>query len=279
MLVRTRSHLLSALGISLALALLAVAPCSAQIAVRSPLAQDREISPGNSYQQSVEIANPTDRPVEARLKLRDFRFTYEGTNEFASPGTVGRSNASWIEVPQSVVTIPPNQTEVVEYKVDVPETVEGGPPSGSYWSILLVEPVLRGSAASTLSSSGDDPQLGVQQMTRYGVQIATHVGGSSTPEMQVVQANLTRQDSTRQLVLDMKNTGTEMARPKVQLEAYAGTGEVILRESASRMRIYPSTSVRYRLSLAGLDPGQYEAMVLVDTGGSQVMGFQYSLEL
>lgn len=279
MFFQTRPKLLSALSLSVVFALLLVAPCAAQIAVRSPLAQDRDVSPGATYQQSVEIGNPTDRPVEARLKLRDYRFTYEGTNEFGQPGTVDRSNASWIELPQSVVTIPPNQTEVVEYEVDVPKTVDGAAPAGTYWSILLVEPVMRGSAASTLGSSGDDPELGVQQMTRYGVQVASHVSGSSTPEMQVVQANLTRRDSTRQLVLDMRNAGTEMARPKVQLETYDETGEVALRESASRMRVYPNTSVRYRLSLAELDAGQYEAMVLVDTGGEQVTGFQYSLEL
>lgn len=276
---QTHFQLLSPLVLSMILALLGVVPCGAQVAVRSPLAQDREVSPGGTYQQSVEIGNPTDRPVEARLKLRDYRFTYEGTNEFGQPGAVDRSNASWIELPQAVVTIPPKQTEVIEYEVDVPKTVNGVAPSGTYWSIMIVEPVLRGTATSRLPSSGDDPQLGVQQMTRYGVQIATHVSGPSAPEMQVIQANLIRQDGTRQLVLDMRNTGTEMARPKVQLETYNETGEVALRKSASPMRVYPNTSVRYQLSLAKLDPGQYEAMVLVDTGGKQVTGFQYSLEL
>lgn len=276
------SNLLRLVGLGLGIACAWVPPSAAQIAVRGALAQDHDVAPGETYQETIEIENTTDEPVEARLKLRDYHFTHRGKNEFAKPGAFARSNAPWVEVPRSVVTIPAHQTEVVEYQVTVPTEAGGSPPEGTYWSIVLIEPILPGSARSTLSSSVDGPQVGVRQVTRYGVQIATHVqasGASVAPNMEVVQADLIQPDSTAQLVVDMENTGTEMARPNLKLEAYDQRGQVALRDAASPKRVYPGTSVRYRLPLSELKSGQYEALVLVDTGGEQVAGFQYSLNL
>lgn len=273
-----RSFLLRVLGLSVVMVCAGVATSAAQIAVRSSLAQDRDVTPGTTYEEIVEIENLTDEPTQARLRLRDYRFTSEGTNEFAEPGELPRSNATWVDVPQSVVTIPPNQTEAVAYEVRVPEQVDGAAPAGTYWSVLFVEPIAAESPQSSLSSSSE-PKFGVRQTTRYGVQIATHIHASSAPDVEVVQTDLVRRGSTPHLVVDLKNTGTEMARPEVQLEAYNESGRVALQESAAPRRLYPSTSVRYRLPLSELGSGQHEALVLVDTGGEQMAGYQYSLEL
>lgn len=272
-----RSFLLRVLALSLGCLCIGSATSTAQIAVRSSLTDDKDVAPGATYEETVVIENLRDEPTQARLKLRDYRFTYEGTNQFAEPGALDRSNASWIEVPQSVVTIPPNQKETVEYEVHVPEQVEGRSPAGTYWSVLLVEPVATGAEASSLSS--DEAEFGVRQTTRYGVQIATHIHASSAPNMEVLQADLVREGNSPKLIVDLKNTGTEMTRPEVQLEAYNDKGQVTLRESASPRRIYPSTSVRYRLPLSELGSGQHEALVLVDAGDDDVTGYQYSLEL
>jgi len=141
-----------------------------------------------------------------------------------------------------------------------------------------VEPITAGSEPSTLSSD-NEPQFGVRQETRYGVQIATHIDRSSASELEVVQSDLVRRDNTPQLIVDLQNTGTRMARPDVKLEAYNENGQVALRESGSERRVYPGTSVRYRLPLEELDSGQHEALVLVDAGGQQMTGYQYSLDL
>lgn len=252
---------------------------AAQIAVRSALAHDHDVAPGATVQGAVEIENLTDEPAQARLRLRDYGFSHQGTNSFEEPGTNRRSNAPWVELPQSVLTLPPNQRETVAYTLRIPEQIDGSAPTGTYWSILLIEPIASTSPASTLSGSEDDQDVGVRQRTRYGVQIAAHIRANGAPKLNVLQTNLARRDSTAHLTLDVENAGSKMARPRVHLEVYTADGERALRKSASRMRIYPGTSVRFRLPLSGLSSGQYEALVLIDVEGQQMTGFQHSLEL
>lgn len=268
-----------AIALCIALAGLSAPAATAQIAVRSSLAHDQEATPGTTYQGTVKLENLTGEPQEARLKLRDYRFSRDGTNEFPEPGTQNRSNADWISVPQSVVTVPPQGMRVVEYEVQVPEQIGGTPPRGTYWSVLLVEPIGPKASAPALSPSDEESQFGVRQTTRYGVQIATHLRSTQASNLEVINTDLVRRGGMPHLVVDLKNTGVEMARPEVELEAYDDTGTVALREEADAMRVYPRTSVRYRLPLSELDSGSHEALVLVDAGGKHVTGFQYSVEL
>jgi hypothetical protein len=44
-------------------------------------------------------------------------------------------------------------------------------------------------------------------------------------------------------------------------------------------RIYPGTSIRQKIRLGSLEPGNYRALVILDGGGDQVFGAEYQLAL
>lgn len=266
---------------ALMLCLVGVPVCHAQIAVRSSLVDDHDAAPGATYEGTITIENLTDQPQQARVSLRDYHFDHTGSNAFDEPGTLARSNAAWIQFQPSVVTIPPEQREEVQYTVQVPtQAGENGSPTGTYWSVLMVEPIAPGSAASTLEDEGDDQhRFGVRQVTRFGVQIATHIRGTGRPNVEVLSANLQREAETPRLIVNLRNTGSALTRPSVKLEVYDASGAVVLRTEAEPNRLYPGTSVRHTLTLEDLGTGTYEALVLVDAGDDQVSGRQYTLEL
>lgn len=256
-----------------------VHPAAAQVVVRSPLSDDRTVPPGEVYEGTIVVANSTDEAQQAKVYQTDYSFRSDGSNRYDAPGSSPRSNAGWIEFSPRSLTLAPGETVQVQYRVNVPSDVEGRAPVGTYWSMLMVEGIPRNSAESTL---GDDaiPQYGVRQVTRYGVQVATHMLGSERPTISFEQVRLqTSESGGRVLEVDLENRGELFVRSTLWVELYAQDGTAQGRRDGTSTRIYPGTSVRQQIDLSDLTPGQYEALIVVDSGEENVVGAQYTLEL
>ncbi len=254
-------------------------PAAAQVVVRSPLSDDRTMPPGEVYEGTIVVANGTDEAQQAKVYQTDYSFRSDGSNRYDAPGSSPRSNAGWIEFSPRALTLAPGETVQVQYRVTVPSKVNGEAPAGTYWSMLMVEGIPRNSAESTL---GDDstPQYGVRQVTRYGVQIATHLLGSERPAISFQQVRLqTSESGGRVLEVDLENQGELFAQSTLWVELYAQDGTAQGRRDGTSTRIYPGTSVRQQIDLSDLTPGQYEALIVVDSGEENVVGAQYTLEL
>ena len=68
-------------------------------------------------------------------------------------------------------------------------------------------------------------------------------------------------------------------RPEVWVELFDESGDKIARKQAKSARLYPGTSVSYWMDIEGVDTGQYEALIVVDAGGENVFGAQYTIGL
>ena len=245
---------------------------TAQVLVRSSLSQDDEVSPGTTYERAIELYNSDDSTRTAEVSLRDYTFTYEGTTNYAEPGTLERSNAPWINYGGSTVTLPPGEEVELTYQVDVPETVDGEPPSGTYWSMLLIEPLNQQTASA-------DQGLAVQQVRRYGIQVATHIGSTGTPEVEILSTDLRRQEDQTALTLAVQNTGTRSARPSAQLELYDEAGTLVTKEQTSPKRVYPGTSARYQIDLSDVSSGTYQALLVLQMEEADPIGRQFTVNL
>jgi hypothetical protein len=275
--------LLGALGI-----LAGVGVAQAQISVRSDLSQDLTLAPGQSQSGEIRVHNESNEPQQARIYQTDYRFQADGSNTYGEPGSIPRSNAGWIQFTPPTLTIPPQATRTFAYTVTVPRTLAGDTlassqaPQGSYWSMLMVEPITERSPLSTLPADSLEKgqmQMGFRQVTRYGVQVATHVNGG-TPEVRLKNVELARgREGGKQLLVDIGNVGTAMIQPDVWAEVYGADGTEVGRFTGQEYRIYPGTSVRQRLDLSTLPAGTYQALVVVDAEGRSPVGAQYKLEL
>ena len=256
-----------------------IAPAaSAQLYIAAPLVSDREAAPGESYEGVVPIVNPTDEPRQAKLYVTDYRFNAAGQNWYDDPGTLPRSNASWVAFGAPTVTVPPQATLDVPYLVTVPEDATL---DGSYWSMLMIEEVPKESAESTLGNGAEaEGGFGVRRRIRYGVQIASHIRGTGALALSITHAELDdTAEGRRELRLDVENTGTRFGETRVYLDLFTAEGRSVGRFDGTEARIYPGTSFRHRVALDALAAGAYEALVVVDAGGDQLFGAQYTLEL
>jgi hypothetical protein len=251
----------------------------AQVSVIGELSQEFQAAPGQICEGSVIIRNDTDEPQEAKVYQTDYLFHHDGTNEYGEPGSNRRSNARWLSFSPSYVFLPPRSTMAVNYRVEVPADSADDTLRGTYWSMLMVEGIPKGSPESSVPTDPTKTQMGILQTIRYGIQVVTHIAGTGTRDIRFLHAELTEgEGGTKMLQVDIENTGEIGMRPDVAVELYNDQGELKGTFAGTKYRLYPGTSVRQSIELGKFPSGTYKALVLVDAGGDEVFAAQYSLK-
>jgi hypothetical protein len=249
-----------------------------QVSVIGELSQDREAAPGESYSGSIIVKNDTSEPQEAKVYQTDYCFTAEGTSTYGSAGTLPRSNARWVKFSPAVMVIPPQGSLNVNYTVTVPA---GSPDlSGSFWSMLMVEGIPKGSPESGRKEPKQQPEMGLRQTLRYGIQVATHIPRGGVKNVRFLQSKLLAGEGQKHtLQVDIENSGTLWIRPDVSVELFNAKGISQGKLSGTKFRMYPGTSVRQAFDLGTLPAGSYKALVVVDAGGDDVFGAQFTFAI
>ncbi|MBI4429913.1 MAG: hypothetical protein HY562_12440 [Ignavibacteriales bacterium] len=261
-----------------ALSILLSPSVRSQISVIGELSQDREVRPGEKYDGVILVKNDTNEPQEVKVYQTDYSFHHSGTNNYAEAGSTPRSNAKWVAFSPSFLTVPPQSALAVNYSVTVPED-KGKKLTGTYWSMLMIEGVPKGSPESSASAK-DKTQMGIMQTIRYGVQIATHIVGTGVRKLNFIDAPkiVTSADGKRKLQIDIENVGEIGMRPEVYVELFDEKGVSKGKFHGVQYRIYPGTSVRQSIDFTSVSSGTYKALVVLDAGGDDVFGAQYTLK-
>ncbi len=258
-------------------AVLSAAPAWAATAVVGGLTRETTSRVGETYRGVVVLKNDGDEPQEVKLYQTDYMFNSEGTTFYGEPGKLERSNADWVSFSPSRLTIPAKGSAGVDYTVEVPDDKSM---TGTYWSILMVEPIGSNSPEATYRLEAANVSVGIREVTRLGIQVVTHIGDTGKPRPYFLRARLTtKQDSTRVLCVDLENRGERWMIPTVWAEAYDEEGRLLGSFQGGKKRIYPGTSVRYETDLSNLPEGSYRVLVVADAGNDQVFGANYTLKL
>jgi len=245
----------------------------AAVSVVGELSREKTASPGDKFEGVIFLRNNEEETFQAKVYKTDYLFSADGTNKYAEPGSTSRSNAGWISLKPAQLSIPAHDTGAVYYSVEVPK--DPGL-SGSYWSMLMVESIPAKSLESLKKNSPKNNAL-FQTAFRYGVQIVTEITGTGKSGIKFGEKKLISQGGRKFLQFDVENTGEKWLRPSVWLELYNKEGKSIGRFEGRRMRIYPGCSVRQEIDLEGIPKGDYKGLLVVDNGGQDVFGAEYSL--
>ncbi len=236
----------------------------AGVAVVGSLARSHNVQPGQSFEGIILVKNTGRESVEVRLSQTDYQFFADGRTRYDPPGSHPRSNADWLTVRPVRFSLGADETVSVSYKGVVPEKPDL---AGTYWSIVMVEPLAR--------SANNPTGLVVQTQVRFGVQLVTEVGDAPRGPIRVLDKKLIQ----KKLQLDLENSGVRLLIPSVWVELFNRQGQSVGKFEAGRSRIFPGCSVRYQVDLTDVPAGRYSALVIVDNGDENVMGAQYELEL
>jgi len=246
---------------------------AAALSVSSPLFISTSAIPGQTIKGSIVLENSSSGPERARLYLSDYRFSAEEGTQFGLPGIQPRSNAKWLTLGQEVVVVPAKGQLEVPFTIRVPDQVAQ---PGSYWSVLMVEPLAEDSA---LVSGTLPTGMTFRQLTRYAVQLLTDVGNEGKANISFKNPSMTRSEAGRPLLaVTLENTGTRYTQPKIYAEVYS-QGKVVNRIDAEPVRLYPGTSARQTFELPLTQAGDYQIVVVADGGENQLYGVRYDMNI
>ncbi len=247
----------------------------AGVSVTSGLTYEKTVMAGESYQGVIHLKNNGPSPQEVKLYQTDYLFFCDGTNRYGDPGKITRSNAGWITFRPQRLTIAAHATAQVNYRVQAPDDASL---AGTYWSMLMVEGISSSSPEAT-GPRQDNVTLGLSQVIRYGLQIVTQIGDSGTRLLKFLDTRVLKTGHTRILQVDMQNTGQRWLKALLWTELYDEQGRTAGRFEGGRLRLYPGTSVRFRVDLSKVPEGIYKALVVADCGGDTLFGATYTFQL
>jgi len=270
--MRLRSAVLT---LSLCAFVLAPSQAIPGISIIQSLTHERLVEPGGTYTGTIAVKNIGAYQDEAEVYPADYLFFRDGTHIYGEPGTDPRSNADWITFGPRRLSILPGATAIINYTIEVPEDESL---TGTYWSLLMVED-LAGGAPDVSGDGTDQVSMGINQVFRYAIQIVVHVGDTGQRTLEFLDTKLLTEGDQKILQIDMGNNGERWLRPVLWTEVYDMDGGYIGRFDGGKLRIYPGTSVRYRVDMSELASADYNAVVVADCGGEDVFGAKYTLRV
>ncbi len=227
----------------------------AEIGVVGDLTHTHNAKLGETYETKIVIQNFGDLETGIKVFQRDFSFNSDGKQFFNEKGIQKRSNATWITYSPQQEKILPTETTEVLCSIQVPDDKTL---VGTFWSLILIE-----SSSAKL----------------YAIQIITHIGMTGTIQVEFMNTSLVREKENVSIHVDVKNSGERLIKPCLYAELYDEEGEFVGKIEGGTWRIYPETSVRYRVDVTHLPAGLYKAMILVDNLDEHVFGTEFLLDL
>ncbi|SDW77724.1 hypothetical protein [Thiocapsa roseopersicina] len=248
----------------------------AGIIFEGSMTQEQTAQPGERYRGTFVLRNTDASPAEAKLFQTDYTFAADGTNQFGERGKSQRSNANWITLSRELVSIPANGIERIDYEVTVPKG-QGAGFSGTYWSLIMVEPIEKTSKESAQERPEGSAQI--NQITRYGVQVVTHIGKGGAVGLNFTNPQIIKKEGKRLFAIDVENSGQRWLIPSLSLELYSETGSAVGKFQGPATRLYPGTSARFELDLGQVLNGKYLGLVVADGTGDNLFGANVELEI
>ncbi|MHC9544074.1 MAG: hypothetical protein AB9903_31560 [Vulcanimicrobiota bacterium] len=240
------------------------------------LTHEKSAKPSDTYEGILYLKNDGDEPSDVRLYLTDYKYSADGKSEYEKPGTEPRSNAEWITFSPQRLIVAPKDTAPVNYTVKVPGNADM---KGTYWSMLMVEPLAETPAPDVQKSGKEKAKVGIQTVIRYGIQMITQMPESGEKKLSFPDKRLLIKEGRTLFQLDVANTGERSVSPLIWAELYNKDGAYIGRYESKRLRILPGCSVRHEVDFTGVPKGDYKALVVADNGDENVFGAEYNLSI
>ncbi|MDT8435784.1 MAG: hypothetical protein RRA92_03410, partial [Gemmatimonadota bacterium] len=205
---------------------------------------------------AVHVRNEGDRSLAVRLTVADFTQSEDGRHAFLPAGSDPRGCGPDIRVTPEAASIPAGASEQIRFHV------AGAPADRSCWFLLFVEhPAPSGS--------------GVLIRQRIGVKVFAVPPGAA-PGGEIAAGEVSDTGEARSLSFRYRNPGDAPARPSGSVEVRDFRGGLVATSQVRGFTVLPESARRVEVELpAGLAPGRYLAVPVLDFGGEYLAGAQF----
>ncbi len=237
------------------------------LSIPSGLTNQYDVTPGKKVKSRISIKNTSDETARYYIKKNDYTFQADGSNNYAEPGSIDRSNANWYELPE-YITVGAGKNYELLFDIEIPASVE---PVGTYWSLIRI------GKEKPPADITEDRTVGLSIVTEYGIQIRTDFQEGDT-KVDFIKSELIDLEGIPRLVVHMTNTADRWVRAKLKVQLFDSDGKFIKTYEGSQKSLYPGTSAEYTVDFPDTQDKKYKALVIADCGDDKVFGATFNLE-
>ncbi len=241
------------------------------IAILGELTYEQITSPDEVYEGEIVLINQGDEEGEVSIYLTDYQYLADGKIEYGDPEKNPRSNAQWIQFNPHQVSIVPGERATINYIVAVPSDTTL---IGTYWCMMMVEEV-----PNVEPIDLKEGEFGVQTITRYGIQLISHIGNTGKKAINFLNPKIEKEDTLKYFQIDIQNIGEKRLRITSWIDAYTLSGEHAGKFEINPFSLYPGTSIRRKYPIDKLVNGTYKILVIADGGEDALFGGQYTIKV
>lgn len=266
-----------------AIGALCAKPLTAQLLV-DPLEVALTTSGTNRVTASFSLANTSDVPVQATITRQDWDRLENGDNRFLRAGSTGSSCGTMLTASPLAVRVEPRSTRLVRLAVQ-----GGGALKKECWDIFLVEEVpqraaVRGNSLRYIFRTGVKVYVAPSGLKRDGavedMSIETvpvkPAPASTTPASFPAKAPAA---TKRQISIRFHNTGEQHLLAKGRLEFRRLDNSLATQVPIPEFPTLPGATRKVMIDVpAGLAPGDYVVLALIDFGGAELVAGQIDLQ-
>jgi len=238
----------------------------------------------NRVSASFSLSNTTDRPVQATVSRQDWDRVENGDNRFLPAGSSGMSCGAVLSVSPLSIRIEPHTSRVVRLAVQ-----SGAALTKECWDIVFVEEVpqrasTKGNSLQYIFRTGVKVYVAPPGLARDGavedmaVVDAPPAKASSTPA-KIASAVAAAEPAKKQISIRFHNTGGMHLVAKGRLEFRRLDNSLATQVPIAEFPTLPGATRRVLVDVpAGLAPGDYVVLALIDFGGAELVAGQIDFQ-
>jgi hypothetical protein len=212
---------------------------------------------GQVIEDEVVVYNRGTGPGTARLYAVDMTTGQNSGAVFREAHEPRQAVGSWIRLSQQEITLAPGERRQVPFTVTIPDSAAPGQQLGG---IVVEDTALRA------DTQGGIVRVNVQ--SRSAIAVQANLPGPMVERITVTGIAAGGAGGFQQLLLGLRNDGTELAKPTGTLVVADATGREVQRIALKLDTILPRTEIQYPVLVErqALGAGAYDATVRLDYG-------------
>jgi len=208
---------------------------------------------GNRVEGQIQVKNTSFETGIVRLHAVDAATGQTGGIVYAMGDAPKTQVSSWIMLAEEELTLESGESQIVPFTVDIP----GGVRAGQHVGAIVAEPVTNQSE-HIVQAEDDQATFRVEVKSRSALAVQINVPGEAISQIDVNGMEIGGQNGVQTLLLNMRNSGTEILKPTGRIIVTDANGDQVQGVRFRMDSFLPETEILYPV------PVEYQALTAGD---------------
>lgn len=247
-------------------------PSKAGIVIHNGLTHVYNMNHAGVYKGRISLENTSKRSQIVKVYLQDISYKWSGEIYYTTPPSHPFSNAAWITLGGTLLTLQAGEKMDIPYEINVPNEQLA---SGSYWSVIIVEP------EQNIDSPKDNNSIAISSVVRYAIQvISNYKSDELQPHLKFESVKMDTTQQKKILKVAILNDGSLFCKPTASIDIYDNkTGQIVGTYSSVTMSLLPNNSKSFLIDISSVPKGKYATVIIATDENENAFALNVELEV